>query len=214
MGFGREVGTNGATDIHLHWRICDQRISNLKKLIPRYFCIISAPTLACDWLSPLCCWLPGPQCDVNPPFLLLAASYARSEDLAPGSTQNLALLGLEVCQLDNLIGQNAEAVSRQLGPEYELFIIPDARSTQDDTALLVARSNPYDNGDKDKNGVETVRIAFKEAGILITALEMRSLGFQEPQDIVSENGVYGYATPPQQGGRAPRKRLCAEDGDE
>ncbi|KAK1752168.1 hypothetical protein QBC47DRAFT_363751 [Echria macrotheca] len=137
---------------------------------------------------------------------LLATSHARMQDLAPGSPQTLTPVGPEICDPAALLGQTPDAVSRLLGPAHELFVILDARSVEDDTALLVARGSLlYDRGD---DAVDSVRIAFTEAQCLVTSLEMRTSGFEELQSIAnSQGGVYRPGPPPQRGGPAPRKPL-------
>lgn len=155
---------------------------------------------------------------------LLAAAYARSEHLAPGSPQNLVLLGsrpdfLPGIGTDAVVGLTPEEVSRRLGPEHELFIVLDESSAEDETALLVGRGARYSHQDDDDtakkdNGddsVETVRIGFEEAQCLITSLEVATTGFAELQSIAhSSGGVLRTGPGAQRGGKAPRKMLGRE----
>ncbi|KAK0620096.1 hypothetical protein B0T14DRAFT_496703 [Immersiella caudata] len=147
---------------------------------------------------------------------LLAAAYARSEELAPGSSQYLVVVGSENGEVDKFIGMTPRMVSQQLGPEHTLFLILDARSAQDDTALLVVRGNRYDINKDDSDDVETVRIGFAETQCTITTLEMGCGGFPELQDIArSEDGVLRHTKPTQKGGAAPRMQLGgSSDGDQ
>ncbi|RYP53408.1 hypothetical protein DL769_010524 [Monosporascus sp. CRB-8-3] len=97
------------------------------------------------------------------------------------------------------IGQSAEEVSNHVnGVNY--LVILDKQSTEDDTAVLVARG---------PGGVQTVRTTFESAQHLLTAVEIATLGFDEIQQIAgSSGGVYGASrNEPQRGGPAPRRRL-------
>ncbi|KAK4448370.1 hypothetical protein QBC34DRAFT_407315 [Podospora aff. communis PSN243] len=147
---------------------------------------------------------------------LLAAAYARSEELAPGSPQDLAVVGMENGEPSRFLGMTPKMVSQQLGPENTLFLILDARSAEDDTALLVARGNHYDIDKEDSNDVETLRIDFSETQCTITTLEVGCGGFPELQSIAGAGeGVLRRSEPKQKGGPAPRKLLRrGSDGEE
>jgi hypothetical protein len=146
---------------------------------------------------------------------LLAAAYARSEELAPGSPQDLAVIGTENGEPSRFLRMSPKTVSQQLGPNHTLFLILDARSAQDDTALLVARGNHYDIEKDDSNDVETLRIDFSETQCTITALEVGCGGFPELQSIAgSGDGVLRRSEPKQKGGPAPRKQLRPASDEE
>lgn len=106
-------------------------------------------------------------------------------------------------------------MSQKLGPEYKHFVILDTRSTEDDTALLVEQTTGDDESVEDSNGIQTVRIPFSEAQIMITALEVGTLGFQDLQDNArAEGGTWRERVKPQQGEPAPRKLLRRLDTEE
>lgn len=153
---------------------------------------------------------------------LLNDAHAGSEELVPNSPRCLAV----VTSVDGapsvpttasqppwagdyaspFVGQSVAEVANQVhGAAY--LVILDKRSIEDDTAILAAARQPGGGG----GGVQTVRVTFRSAQLLPTALEVASLGFTEVQDIANKSGgVYGASRgnpPPQRGGPAPRKRL-------
>ena len=115
-----------------------------------------------------------------------------------------------------------------MGPQYQHFVILDTRSSEDDTALLVEVSPVDDesavndegteNDESTENNsgkVQTVRIPFSEAQIMIAALEVGSIGFREIQDNArAAGGTWRERVKPQRGGPAPRKMLRAYDAEE
>lgn len=77
----------------------------------------------------------------------------------------------------------------------------DERSGRDDTVLVAQHTY-------DKDEMEVVRCAFKQAEMLLIGLSIANVGIQEVQHIASERGgVYTLGDPPKKGGNAPRKKL-------
>lgn len=127
---------------------------------------------------------------------------AETEPTTPGTASNLAP--------SPFIGMTPAEVAQRLGsPEFTFFVVLDARSAGDDTALLVStnleleyhedvidranRVNSLPDDDDDdqgrrvaiNDGVLTLRAVFSEAQSVPVALQIGCLGFRELLDIAA-----------------------------